>query len=285
MKIAYIILAHKNPKQLARMLLGLNGVDTNFFIHVDSEVPIGPFQQALANTSIKPILIPTRQNVLWGGYSMVQATLDTIRAAKASSHHDYYILLSGSDYPIKSHADLLTELQSGGYEYINRHKMPADHVGKPISRLEHPYRATKNPKRPQNRAVNALLRLLPKLNYREVLGQLEPHGGSQWWCLSQGCIDYILDFIESHSDLVKFFNRVKIPDEIMFHTILSHSPFEEKIKPALMYTAWTPGGVSPRVLGPNCLHQLKESGKYFARKFDLHSDADIFDIIDARLRR
>lgn len=285
MKIAYIILAHKNPRQLARMLQALDHDGASFFVHIDRKVAIAPFAEAVREGRSDTHFVADRQDVLWGGYSMVQATIDTVSAALAAGTHDYYILLSGSDYPIRSSADLLAELGAARYEYINRHRMPADHAGKPISRLQHPYRATRDPRKPQARIINGLLRLLPKQDYRKVLGELEPHGGSQWWCLSEPCIRYILQFIESRPEFVSFFRRVKIPDEIMFHTILSRSPFEDRVKPALMFTTWEQKGMSPRTLTAAQIPQLRESGKFFARKFDLDADPGIFDLIDTQLRR
>ncbi|UEM22437.1 beta-1,6-N-acetylglucosaminyltransferase [Skermanella mucosa] len=285
MKIAYIILAHKNPPQMARMLQALSHDGASFFVHIDRKVTIDPFVAAVSDRGLSAYFVPDRQDVLWGGYSMVQATVDTLAAALSAGPHDYYILLSGSDYPIRSTGDLLAELGEARHEYINRHRMPADHVGKPISRLQHPYRATRDPRKPQARIINGFLRLLPKQDYKKVLGELEPHGGSQWWCLSEPCIRYILQFIDSRPEFVSFFRTVKIPDEIMFHTILSRSPFEDRVKPALMFTTWEQKGMSPRTLTAAQIPQLRESGKFFARKFDLDADPGIFDLIDSQLRR
>jgi hypothetical protein len=91
--------------------------------------------------------------------------------------------------------------------------------------------------------------------------------------------------MDDRSEVVKFFTRIKIPDEIMFHTLLSQSPFEEKVRPAMMFTAWEPGGRSPCTLRAGHVPQMRESGKHFARKFDLESDPGLFDLIDHQLRR
>src|SRR3990172_12171962 len=43
----------------------------------------------------------------WGGFNMVQATLDLIRAARTGSvPFDRFCLLSGADYPIKTRAEV-----------------------------------------------------------------------------------------------------------------------------------------------------------------------------------
>ena len=84
MKIAYIILAHKNPRQLARMLQALDHDGASFFVHIDRKVAIAPFAEAVREGRSDTHFVADRQDVLWGGYSMVQATIDTVSAALAA---------------------------------------------------------------------------------------------------------------------------------------------------------------------------------------------------------
>ena len=39
----YLVLAHKNPDQLYRMITALNDNVSHFFIHIDAKSPIAPF--------------------------------------------------------------------------------------------------------------------------------------------------------------------------------------------------------------------------------------------------
>ena len=39
----YLILAHRNPEQLCRMIKALDDGNSKFFIHLDAKTPIEPF--------------------------------------------------------------------------------------------------------------------------------------------------------------------------------------------------------------------------------------------------
>lgn len=47
-RIAYLISAHKDPRQLARTVQALHTGNARFFIHVDANVDIKPFIAAFA---------------------------------------------------------------------------------------------------------------------------------------------------------------------------------------------------------------------------------------------
>lgn len=49
MEINYIILAHKNPQQVLRLIDRLNTFQCNFYIHIDKGVDIAPFIIAFSN--------------------------------------------------------------------------------------------------------------------------------------------------------------------------------------------------------------------------------------------
>ena len=44
MRLAYIILAHANPRHLKRMIGALSSSDCSFFVHVDGKSDIGDFE-------------------------------------------------------------------------------------------------------------------------------------------------------------------------------------------------------------------------------------------------
>ena len=63
MKIAYIIGAYADPENLKRLILALGS--QSFFVHVDKETNIEPFQRALSG--MKGVtLLENRTNVHWG---------------------------------------------------------------------------------------------------------------------------------------------------------------------------------------------------------------------------
>ena len=238
MKIAYLLLAHAKPVQLGQLVSSLASEASFFFIHIDRKSDLCEFANATAPVE-RVTYLRDRIDVKWGGFSMVEATLCLMRLASSRERHDYYILLSESDYPIRSNQALSDKLSVGDYQYIDYSPLPYLEHDIFISRLEYFGIPFKNP-RSRIRAIitHNLLTKLPKRNYEKALGGVRPYGGSQWWALTHDCVTFILDYAKSHRRFVNFFKRSITPDEIFFHTIISASPFTRKIKPSLVYVRW-----------------------------------------------
>ena len=75
----YLILAHKNPEQLCRMVKTLDDGNSKFFIHLDAKKSIEPFATLLQGKNI--VFIPKRERCVWGGFSIVVATIYLMEAA------------------------------------------------------------------------------------------------------------------------------------------------------------------------------------------------------------
>jgi hypothetical protein len=199
------------------------------------------------------MLIKNTVPVNWGGFSIVQATLHLLKEATAFGEYDYFILLSGADYPLKSNADILRFLQHyNGKEFINLYKMPE--ANKTFDRIEYFHVepvsdfASSSLSRGINkgvRRINKLLRSpLLKRRYPQQYAHFTLYAGSQWWALSKQCVDYILQFITRNPEYVKFYKHTRVPDEMFFHTIIGNSPFKQNVVNAFMYADWVTGSSS-----------------------------------------
>jgi hypothetical protein len=210
----------------------------------------------------------------WGGFGHVLATLKGIKALLSGGiPFDYAILLTGQDYPIKSNAHLrrFFEVQYPK-SFMRVSEMPRSSWGPRggLDRIE--YRHV--------RLYGHHIRLPFKRTF--PLG-LRPYGGGAYWCLSRQCIEYVGRFVAERPDVVRFFRHVDIPDEIFFHTILMNSPRRDTIvDDNLRYIDWTQGR-RPAILETRDLDALRASPKLFARKFDVHRDENVLDLIDREL--
>ncbi len=136
-------------------------------------------------------------------------------------------------------------LQRSNAEHIGFMPMPSPDGRKPLARLETVYfekaRGKHKPVRVLLTQTNRLLERFYKRNYRKALGDLVPYAGSQWWALSRDAVKYILDFVARRRDLVRFYKRSLIPDEMFFQTVLGNSRFRKRIKRGLTYADWSQG--------------------------------------------
>jgi hypothetical protein len=241
MKVAYLVLAHRNPKLLQRVVRRLSSEHCAFFVHIDQKADIRAFSGVVGDNVF---FSERRVPVYWGEFSQVEATTLLIRQAVDSpASYDYFVFLQGADYPLRSSGYIEKFLEDNrGGEFINLVKMPAP--GYPFSKIS-------KLRYPSDRAVlrfatRALARLgLAERDWKKYLGELQPYSGSAWWTLSRDACEYILRFAESNPHVEKYFRNTFTSDEMFFHTILGNSPIRSRVRRSLVYADWPVSGSAP----------------------------------------
>jgi hypothetical protein len=222
-RIAFLILAHRNADQIERLLLRLR--PHNVFVHVDAQAADFPTNQ-LAELPGVTVVSP-RRAVHWGDFSMVEATLTLLSAAHAVGSFDRYVLLSGECYPVKPIAALEEAFETNpGREWISL---------TPIAAGSHLETMTGRRWRMAPlvgaRALDARLRIAwnsaSKMLGRDLRREIgtTPYFGSQWFALSGRCVGMILKFVPAHPEFVRAYRSVYAPDEHFFQTIVGNSEF------------------------------------------------------------
>ena len=251
MTICYLVLAHQGPAHLARLVDAVQTPSADVLIHLDRKTDMVAFA-GLARPGVR--FVAERHAVYWGDYSQVEAILALMREALASKRgYTRQVLLSGSDYPLRSSAHIERFFaERCDAEFINLVEMPCDKLGKPLSRIDKfwPRRS-----RPWSRIETKLRRAAVRFglmsierDHRPHLQQLKPFGGSTWWALTRGACEYVLDFMAREPAFVRFYANTVYPDELMMHTIIGNSPFRQAVRHNLTYTDWRKGGSNPATL-------------------------------------
>ena len=278
---------HERPAQVARLVHSLAGDATASFIDIDRNVPMSPFRRALDEVRESGIFYVRREDGAWGGFGIVQAALNGIRhILSAKERFERIVLLSGSDYPLASNHTIYeffrehpsttfmeyfsmptSNWAEGGMDRIERY-----HFRLSVNRVFPPYEP---PRRTTAKLFNAALRLYFPLPRAFPTG-LRPYGGSHWWSMDRCAL---------HPDYIRFHHRTRSADEIFMQTILLNATDERIcsniVNDDLHYTDWTKRNVSlPAVLRQNDFPLMIQSGKLFARKFDIETDAAVLDLID-----
>jgi hypothetical protein len=219
------------------MIRTLSTEDCAFFVHVDRKIDINPFS-AINGENV--FFAERRLVVNWAEFSGIDAILLLIRQALARPEsYDYFVLLSGSEYPLRGGQYIHAFLKKNhGAEFISLLKMPSS--GKPISRI--------NTLRPESgQPVRCLTwRTLAKLglaqrDYRQYLGGLEPYSGVTWWTLSRNACEYVLRFTEANPHIERFFRDTYAPEETFIQTILGNSPLTHRVRGNLLFEDWADG--------------------------------------------
>lgn len=287
MRIAYIILAHRLPGQLGRLIKALNSPEDAFFVHIDKSADRrsgNDFLQRLLPSipADATVAFLRRHACYWGSYGIVQATLEGIRAVCDSGlDFDRVVLLSGQDYPLRSVRQLK--------QYFEQHHSTEFIESFPLAlpnRWTHQEGPFNDRARVGHWHVHLRSRSIQIPLPRKFLRGMKPFGGSQWWALSMGCVRYLQAIVNRKGpELRSFFRYAFIPDEVFFQTLVSNSAYGEHISGFdLTFADWDrPAPPYPAVLRTADLPVLQASQKLFARKFDSEVDSDILDLLDEQV--
>lgn len=264
MKVAYLILAHKNPSQLQNLISALEDENVCFYIHIDKK-STEDFQPI--KSGVSPITFIERISVTWGGWTVVEATLALLRAA-LEHKFDRLHLLSGQDYPTTSRAAIAKAFDND-INYIDYFPLPDDRLGGlwRVERFHFIEGLSRFPEGIRN-VMNYILEIASKLYKRKPPTGFSLHGGSTWWSITGACAEVIIKCCDERPDLIRFFRYTKCPDETFFQTIILSSPISKKTSARNMrYIAWQ-GGSHPTTLTIDFLEQIRAAHCHFARKFE-----------------
>ncbi len=292
MKIAYLILAHKYPQQLQRLLNRLDSPNCEFFVHIDKKSGISSFKGM--HSEFSKIKFIKREDGQWGRIGIIRAIINGLKMVP-EKQFDYICLVTGQCYPVKSKDAIENFFKSNyGKSYISHFPLPSPKTDWPnggLDRIEryHFYlekSRTFPPDRPSTTLQGKVLDNIFKLYFkmpRQFPEYVRPYGGSAFFALTMDNVSYILDFLKKHPDYMKYHKYTISADEIFFQSILLSSENKRVsgiVCDDLRYVDWNKP-VRPAILGKEDFNAIINSGKLFARKFDMNVDSKILDMIDA----
>jgi len=279
--LVYIILAHKNMKQVARLVRSIEPDRNMILIHVDRRVKDAEYN--LMKSDLKEysnVRFVQRRKCNWGKFDLVGATLDSIRIiTEERVSFSFCSLLSGQDFPIKSTKHIEQFLKKhADKNFMNYFSLPCDcwqNGGTDRYKTYH-FNLFSNAR------IDERISRIIKIRRRIPAG-IRFFGGSQWWTLNKDAVEYINLAVSHRQEFVEWFRNVFIPDEMFFQTLLMNSELSESIvNDNLRYIVW-PG---PKVFGEEDTRTLLNSGesKLFGRKFDESLNSGVMSIIESHIK-
>jgi len=289
MKIAYIILAYKNPTQVFRMIQELQTKDSYFYLHVDENSEIIGFEKIPENIN-KDCLYYSKKRfkTSWSGFGCVDALLFNMRTILDSDkNYDFVITLTGQDYPIKSKAFINNFLTAHKENiFMQYFKLPnAAWKDGGIKRVMS-YHFNIFKKRIAIKIFHRIMIwLIPILPQKDMGVKYDLYGGEAHFAFPLAAVKYMVNFIDQNPKFLSFFRHTYMPDEVIFQTLIMNSPLKNiVINNALKYIDWSkPKAGLPAVLKEEDFDKLSNSEMLFARKFDINIDNTVLDLIDNKL--
>ena len=259
--VGFVLLTHARPRMIRRLAdrLGQMFGGPPVVCHHDFSKCDLPVEEFPPNVSfVRPHTVTG-----WGEFATTEATVRAIRQLyEGGSGPDWFVLLSGADYPVKPAASILEDLRSADCDaFIHHEPIRAGAFENDWQGLCHwRYCAPEpNPFTPEFRCF----------------------AGSQWFTAGRRAAEHIIAFHEKNPDTVDRFRGLKLTEECYFQCVLANEPRLRLRNESLRYTDWSAGGSHPKTLTTEDLSALLATRAHFARKFDDEVDARVLDELDA----
>lgn len=303
MKIAALILVHKDLEQVKRLIDALQHPDIDIYIHIDKKCPLTPSD--FDNPNLR--FTQKRFDITLFDFSMVDAEMELLRTAKQTGDYGYYALLSGQCYPLR-HVDDIYDyllqtypkpyLEVASPEIVTKfarhfkypHTLKKFRVGS-FAFIEK-YFPTKSiyPYKYVPELIvyiaTAIIGLFVKSPEKRLAAMgMKPYRGGQWWILPDKAVQHILPLYENE-EFCKSMRDSFSSDESFFQTAIM--AYAEQFDITLddkgyyrnkkWFTIFSHG--HPITLTHEHFDKMFSSDMLFARKFDMSKTPDIFDKID-----
>ena len=317
MKILYIILAHKEPSQVIKLVETLSANEHYVILHYNKlssneefAVLRDKFQSNLH------VFFSDRIKTAWGHFSLIEVVVNSLKKAKSLDiKYDHAVILSGQDYPIKSNTEIKRFLESHPQKIFYRHFEITPDMGE-----NKPYVHPVNDRvttRPQHHRIdsfywrfnsrkylllpgepnpgatslrslfsNKIKFLLRKIVKREFPDGFRPYFGATFGIITFEFAEYLINFYDQHPHFNKYMQFAFCADEMYLVTVAMNHPYfaSKMVNNNMIFSKWSEkGGLNPVLLTSQHLEELMHSSKLFARKFDTKVDASILEMIDEKL--
>ncbi len=285
MKFAYLIMAHHRFDVLKEILHDLDDERNSIYLHIDKKTIIKNIDELTSQIKKAKIVIVPRIKVYWGHFSQVECVVELLKRALESGYHDYYHLLVGVEFPLKSqdYIHSFFEKNKGkefiGYDlsdskdYLDRIKYY--HFETKYARSEK--RFSKHKKLVGQKLLDIQRRL--RVNRLKMSEERYKKGYANW-SITHDLARYL---VEQYPKISKQYKHTFCGDEIIFHTLVYNSNYYQNVydlkneyRSAMRLTTWDNW---KNQLTKKDLKSILESDKLFGRKFDTDDAVELIQYI------
>lgn len=284
MKLAHLILAHKDPELLERLVKRLQHPNADIFIQLDTKANIGDFKYIENITNAQ--FIKDRTNIGYCCYSSIDATLRAMEEILLlKNDYSHINLISGQDYPLKP-VEVIQEYLFSKPDTTFIHIASIDNDEWTDGKARFTKYSFGDFKMPGKYHLQGLVNAI--MPPRKLPASLKPYGRSQWLTITPFCAQYVIDYIKDHPDVRHYFELVWAVDEVFFQTILGNSPHRSKlVNNNLRFIELDPGKRPINYTMADAV-KLTTTKAFFARKFDRSVSTEVLNyldtIIDAKVK-
>jgi hypothetical protein len=302
MRVAYLIQSHKGIDQLDRLVSTLTELDPGCLVDVSHDRAGEPGAEALSRHPGTAVHLEDGGRGRFHNVARWLAAADRVGEAGGA---DYVVTLSGQDYPVRPPADLHAALAASGDGFLEQFPVLGPGSRWPVreGRSRYAFRwydgpavgATGKRRLHWIQAVNRIQplvrvnvsydRLRIGVRGARLPADLTCWGGSVFTSLSWRAVEHVRTVARRRVDVMAWARSSLVIEEAFFQTVLlsdGRFRFEPSSRRYYRFSAGNLG--SPAVLSPDDMPEALASGAFFARKLDLATRPETFDIADHALR-
>lgn len=307
MKICYLIQTHKNIEQIYRLVKVIKNSSPQSYIYIIHSVQCFSLNQELFQ-EFSNIQI-TNTTTRLGDFSLIQGYFDCVEyLINNNIDFDWLINLSGQDYPTQPLPKIEKFLQNTNYdafaEYFDA-LSPQNpwQIGLGRQRYFHQYwRSSQELTNWQKKAIKPIkdlinaspFKLKLETSYSLAIGREFEHtpfdhkficyGGSYFVTLSKKCVLYLYEVFSKDKYLIQYYQQTSQAEESLIQTILLNSELFRISNNNHRYIDFSHSKYGhPSILTSQYYDLLLNKDIHFARKFDIHEDNQILNLLDQHI--
>lgn len=272
MKIAFIVLAYKFPKQLDFLLSSLISENHFFFIHIDLRSDLSEFENVLSKYSDSIILLP-RSKTYWGSYNCVDVVRLGLKCAfNYQIHFDFFIHLSGQDLPLKSNEFIDSFFEGNkNKSFINLVNSNSDKLTRRLEKFKFFINDVRYTLRyPHPHFFLGYLGLIWKFIIKYYDRNISFFESEFYFSLNRNLVGLLLNQFRKERFLTFRLQFSEIPEEILIATLIANIPNYYNIveQEEFRLFSWNDASKSPKELNYDDYLELLDSKYLFGRKFN-----------------
>jgi len=266
-KIAYFIMVHHKPNAFKAMFQKIYTKDQFYLIHIDRKAKSAVTEEIqLYILQFPNVYILESLNIVSGGFSMIQAELNAMEfLLNASLEWDYFINLSGEDYPLKS-------------QQIIRKFLTTNNGRNYLFYYDQKFYRPDTLKRVQNHFTELAYKISSFIYKREFMKGVTPYIGGKWIIFTRNTCMFLTNN-KKVMDFEDYYLHTFLPAESFFQTVLMNTSFSDIIVNDDKRAVIEQSIFQNKQDTLNFIDSLKSSNQIFIRKINSKTDEHILTYI------
>jgi len=267
-RIAYFIMVHHKPDTFKEMFQKIYTRDQFYLIHIDRKAKAEFTEEIqLYLIHFPNVYILESMNIVAGGFSMIQAELNAMEYLLNVSHEwDYFINLSGEDFPLKS-------------QNIIRKFLTVNNGRNYLFYYDQKFYRPDTLRRIQNHFTELTHKISSLIYKRDFMEGVTPYIGGKWFIFTRDTCSFLTNN-KRVMDFEDYYLHTLLPAESFFQTVLMNTIFKDIIVNDDKRATIEKTFFNKNSYHTSFLESLKNSNQLFIRKINNETSQAILKYID-----